>query len=405
MGGVGGRRCPFPLFPVVRKRCSMSFLRRPVLETLELRRLFTVDWSTFLGGAGGDSIVDVAAVPDGSGDVVVVGVTSSDDFPATGGTRTPPADDGFPVTTPFVARLSGDGRRLAYATYVGSGGTPVAAAVAPDGSPVVVGETSSPNFATTPGAYQRPVLDGSDVFVVKLDPTGSRVVFSSRFGGTYSGGTGDDTVSGVGVDAAGNIVVAGYTPNPDFPTTAGAYDRTINQRTVGGEAETTTDAFVSRLSPDGTRLTYSTFLGGEGDDRANAVTVDPQGFVTLVGETNARGRAFPTTADAFQRTSQQQEDAFVARLKPDGAGAADLRYSSILGSAGEDMAWSVAHDPRDPLKVVVTSQTDGWNWPTTPGALQRTRLHPDLEGDPDLGVTAFRFGQTSGGRLEWSTLH
>ena len=381
-------------------RSTQSAVR---LEPLESRRLFAggLDWSTFIGGANDDSVVDVVAAPDGSGDVIVTGTSDSDDFPAGGGSR--PEGAGA-----FVARLSADGTRLEYVTFLAGSVTPRFMAVAADGSPVVVGDVSGGDFATTPGAYRSGT---GGLFVAKLDSDGE-----IDFAAVIDGDLGDGS-SGVGVDPAGGVVVAGYTSDPDFPTTAGAFDRTLNEGGADDEFGAT-DAFVSRLSPDGSRLTYSTFLGGEGDDEATGVAVDPRGFVTVVGETNPlfedetpdgdlvfEGAPFPTTAGAFQRGFQGQEDGFVARLKPDGRGAADLRYGTIFGSAGEDVVQGVAFDPADPKKVIVTSRTDGWNWPTTRGAFQRTRVLPDASGDPDLGVTAFRFGQTKGGRVEWSTLH
>ena len=375
-------------------------------EPLEGRRLFAggLDWSTFIGGANDDNIVDVVAAPDGSGDVIVAGATDSEDFPSPDG---PPPEAG----ANFVARISADGKRVVYATYLPADGTPRFIALAPDGSPVVAGNNATDDFPTTPGAYNPP--DAGDVFVVKLDPTGNRVEFATRLGGDTN------SIAGVAVDGAGGIVVAGSTADQQFPTTPGAFDRVINEGAVDEEEFfVSDDAFVSRLSPDGARLTYSTLLGGEGDDEAFAVTVDPRGYITVVGETNPLtededdegniefgGTPFPTTAGAFQRGFQSQEDGFVARIKPDGAGTADLRYSTILGSFGEDSAHGVAFDRNNPNKVVVTSRTDGWNWPTTRGAFQRTRVIPEESGDPDLGVTAFRFNSTRGGRLEWSTLH
>ena len=373
-------------------------------ESLEGRRLFAaggLDWSTFIGGSGDDSVTDVVAAPDGSGDVIVTGASHSENFPPGGGTRPEGA-------SAYVARLSADGTRLVYVTFLTGSATPEYIAVGRDGSVAVVGGGAGEDFETTPGAYRS---ETGDLFVAKLDPNGN-----IAFAAVVDGDPGDGS-SGVGVDPAGGVVVTGYTSDPNFPTTAGAFDRVLN----AGDAEDEfgeSDAFVSRLSPDGSRLTYSTFLGGEGDDEATGVVVDPRGFVTVVGETNPlfedetpggglefEGERFPTTAGAFQREFQGQEDGFVARLKLDGGGAGDLRYGTIFGSAGEDVVQGVAFDPDDTNKVVVTSRTDGWNWPTTRGAYQRTRVLPEQSGDPDLGVTAFRFFQSRGGRLVWSTLH
>src|SRR5688572_19610847 len=133
------------------------FHRRPTqparsacrLEPLEGRRLFAggLDWSTFLGGSGDDSVVDVVAAPDGSGDVIVTGTSDSGDFPTAGGDRPEGA-------SAFVARLSEDGTRLEYVSFLTGSITPRFLAIASHGSPVVVGDISGDDFATTPGAYR-----------------------------------------------------------------------------------------------------------------------------------------------------------------------------------------------------------------------------------------------------------
>jgi len=135
-----------------------------------------------------------------------------------------------------------------------------------------------------------------------IDPV---LVFSS-----YLGGSGDDYGVDIAVDTAGHVYVTGTTQSLDFPTTADAF-----QPTFGGSA----DAFVTKLNPCGTRLVYSTYLGGESGDAVHNIVIDgqptPNAYVT--GAT--RSTAFPTTSESFQTVLQGGVwDAFVAKI----AGAA-----------------------------------------------------------------------------------
>ena len=392
-----------------------------------------LDWSTFLGGGNREEIHGLALTRDGSGDVVVAGHTWSADFPATAG-----AFSANPVV-PFVARLNASGTALVYATLFGGTGGNVAYAfdVALDAlsAPVVVGTTNTLDFPTTAGAYDTTfnAPSGSlnrewDAFVTRFNQTGSQLVFSTFLGAapipdaTRPGGErgGAEEAHKVVVDALDSVIVAGWTTSEDFPTTLGAYDRTLETLTVpvqGGTIESRIDAFIARFNPTGTQLTYSTYLGGQSDDRVKDMVMDSQGVLTLVGveaplETfdaqNNRtdhGTPFPTTADAVSRTHLGASDAFVARLSLDGAGAADLKYSTILGGFYIDESTSVALDPNNPELVTLSGYTRSWDFPTTPDAWRRAALFL-TEGNPYYSgfLVRFRFPATGGGSLIWSTL-
>ncbi|HEV8685786.1 MAG TPA: hypothetical protein VGQ84_00790, partial [Gaiellaceae bacterium] len=353
-----------------------------------------LDWATFLGGNGDDSIEGMDLARDGTGDIVVAGQTRSPDFPRTGGDLRPVGG------TPYVARMNSSGSVLKYVTFFGGSFNHSVMDVALDGSgaPVVVGDTNSLDFPTTPGALDRTPGDGIrgdyDAYVIKFDVNGS-IAFGTYLGS--SPGTGFDQAWRAGFEPSGSVVVSGITTGADFPTTAGAYDRTLAGR----------DIFVSRLSPTGSELTYSTFLGGDTSDEVFAMVVDSQGFVDLTGKTSslaAPAAAFPTTADAFDRTYDGNADAFVARLKLDGAGAADLKYSTFLGGneyieAGD----AIAVDPSDPTSVTVSGFTRSGDFPTTAGALLRTHFAPV---DSSMAfVSRFSFPAAAPGSLVWSTLY
>lgn len=360
-----------------------------------------LDWATFVGGSGDESVTGIERVSDGTGDIVIAGQTQSPDFP-----RTVTTGSLKPVGwTPYVARVSADGTRMVYVTFFGGTFNHGVLDVGLDAQdrPAVVGDTNSLDFPTTPGAYDRTPGDGFhgdyDAFVIKFNADGSGPIFGTYLAGAAA--TGWEQAWNVAFDSAGSPIVSGFNTSSSFPTTAGAYDRTTTGQ----------DIFISRLSPDGSALTYSTFFGGDGGDETYDMVVDPQGFVSLTGKTtNAAGQLnpFPTTPDAFDRTldlggNTNQIDAFVARLKLDGNGAADLKYSTYLsGAQWKEAGTGIAFDPNDPTVVAVGGWTYSADFPTTLGAFQREHFTPI---DASMAfATKFRFPAAGPGQLLWSTL-
>jgi hypothetical protein len=384
-----------------------------------------LNWSTFLGGNNLEEMGGVALANDGTGDVIVTGDTWSPNFPATNGS--------FPAAAPlmpFVARLNSTGTMLKYATLFGSTSGyvayPHAIALAAGGAPIVVGDTDATDYPTTPGAFQTTLQGSDDAFVTEFNATGTKLVLSTYLGGgvdtdpsspfyQMGGGT---QAWGVGLDPSGSIIVSGNTSSPSFPTTAGAYDTTWNPFLIGtlstGRTFAINDMFVARLNATGTSLTYGTYLGGQGDEYVNDMVVDSQGFVTLAGYTAPleepaingaeipQGNPFPTTAGAIVSTNQGGSDAVVARLQLNGAGKADLKYSTMLGSNDNEEATSLAIDPSNPQIVTVAGYTASWDFLTTPGVFERSPFSAD---DWTMTfVTQFQFPASGGGAVAWSTL-
>ena len=362
-----------------------------------------LEWSTYVGGGEWDEINDVAAAGDGTGDVIAAGATLSDDF----------SGRSNPVVG-FVTRFSATGA-LVYQTFLGGSDREWVHGVAasPTGEAVVVGESYSPDYPTTPGAFDTShgvrfdavgAVYESDAFVTRLNAAG-QIVYS-----TFLGTEAYDIAYAVALAPGGAVVVAGETMSAGWPTTAGAFDRTHNCCTpyfAGVFSEL--DAFVARLSADGSALEYSTYLGGNGDEPPLGVVVDAQGFVTLTGLTYSppgAGPDFPTTADALQRTPPNREgnpDAYLARLKLDGGGAADLKYSTFLGGGNTDEGYAVALDPANPQDVIVGGVTYSAAgvaaiFPTTAGTLKPSST--SIDGF----LMRFRFPAGGGAGLVWSTL-
>ena len=201
---------------------------------------------------------------------------------------------------------------------------------------------------------------------------------------TYLGGSGEDRGYGIAVDASGNAYVTGTTASSNFSTTAGAY-----QRVYGGGSY---DAFVTKLNATGTALTYSTYLGGSGDDEAWSIAVDAGGNVYLTGLTDSSN--FPTTAGTYQTVysgGSYPFDAFVAKLN---AGGTALVYSTYLGGSGGDYGYGIAVDGSG--NAYVTGSTGSSNFPTTAGAYQTVS-----SGGGDAFVTKLNAAGTA---LVYSTL-
>jgi hypothetical protein len=265
-------------------------------------------YSSFLGGAADDAITAMAL--DAAGNIYVAGWTSSTDLPAVNARQT--ASGGG--VDAFVAKLDPSGKNLIYATYLGGRYEDRASGIAVDstGYAVVTGWTQSPTFPQA-NAVQSALRGSRDAFVAKLNAQGSALIF-----GTFLGGGGVDRGNAVAVDASGNIYVAGATSSVDFPVLAAFRASNRGQQ----------DAFLVKLTPSGS-FVYSTYLGGERDDSANAVAVDAAGNAYIGGGTNSPD--FPV-AGALQASNRGGQDGFIAKLAPSGS---SLVYSTYLGgSAG-----------------------------------------------------------------------
>jgi len=250
-------------------------------------------YSTYLGGSGEDGGSGIAV--DSTGNAYVTGFTSSTNFPIAGAYQ---GANGGGYYDAFVTKLSAAGSALTYSTYLGGTGQDMGSGIAVDsaGSAYIAGYTASTNFPTA-SAHQGTNGGGQyDAFVTKLSAAGSALTYS-----TYLGGSGGDQGQGIAVDAAGSAYIAGYTASTNFPT-ASAY-----QGTNGGG----TDAFVTKLSAAGSALTYSTYLGGSGDEYGSGIAVDSAGSAYVTGYTSSTN--FPT-ASAYQGTNGGGTDAFVAKL-------------------------------------------------------------------------------------------
>jgi regulation of enolase protein 1 (concanavalin A-like superfamily) len=214
------------------------------------------------------------------------------------------------------------------------------------------GYTYSATLPTTSGALQSSTAGQADGVLTHMRPDGT-VLYR-----TYLGGSGIDFIYGITLDAAGNIYLTGRTLSPDFPTSAGAYDPLCGSTGRCDDASTHAtegDAFVTKLTPDGKSILYSTFLGGGADDEAVAIAVDGSGRAYVVGSTHSND--MPRTSNAVRSTRTGiYEDAFYVRLSADGS---TLEYGTYLGGSEADDAYGVALDGSGDVYIAgITSSSD-----------------------------------------------
>ena len=293
---------------------------------------------------------------------------------------------------------------LSYCSYLGgttmvavpggSGASASGVAVDSAGAVYLTGSTDAADFPTTAGAFQTVNhggangIKGWNAYVAKIDPTRSgaaSLVYSTFLGGSSEDGYVTDTMGvaatpesspAIAVDASGNAYVAGSTTSTDFPTTAGAFQRTFAP--VPGASNSYTHlgshGFVSKLNPTGTALVYSTFLGGNNMDGCGSLAADTAGDVWVTGWTQSTN--FPVTAGAVQsatagaiqskQTKTHNDNAFVVELDPTGA---TEKYGTYWGGSQADYGMGIALDTSGDTIVAGELKGSG-TYPTTPGAYQ-----------------------------------
>lgn len=384
-----------------------------------------VTFATYLGGSGEDEAYGIAV--DSSGNSYIAGATTSPNFPGPSGT-TVSAGPSFDV---FVSKLSADGSTLLYSTILGGNGTNIglgiavnalgafvignttstnfpaataslgtvgmqnvfvakldltlgtalqvtriggsgtdagnAIAVDSNGNTYIGGQTSSTNFPTSPSPIQATLAGPFDGFVAELNATGTALTYS-----TYLGGSADDLVTGIGLDASNNAYVTGITLSSNFPTTSG-----VLQTAQKGMAD---NAFVAAIKSDGSALIYSTYLGGSGVNDALALAVDSAGEAYVTGDTSSTD--FPT-ANPVQSSLAGTTNIFISKLTADGSALEFSTYfggsqtnSAIQADQGTGIALDAFND------VYVTGRTNSTNYPVSGSPFQ-----PALSGNSDAFIT------------------
>ena len=291
----------------------------------------SVVFATYFGGSGRDSGNAIAL--DSKGNIYIAGSTSSADLPVKKAAQPELSGRG----NAFVAKISADTSHISYATYFGGSGIDEARGLAVDkfGRAFVTGWTTSIDLPTRDalqpkcGCFSSGTAECRNAFIAELSADGSKFPYS-----TYLGGSGNDTGNAIVLDSKGNIYVDGVTSSRDFPTVKAV------QGSLGGLS----NAFMSKISDDGSKLIFSTYLGGSGSDEANALAVDSFGDVFISGRTQSPD--FPTTNPLQSGCGRDTHggcsvDAFLSMLDSTGS---ELQFSTYLGGGKLDVSQGIAID-------------------------------------------------------------
>ena len=268
--------------------------------------------------------------------------------------------EGSQVVAPFAAAVAAAQAAtalaavdLAYSTFLGGAASDYGYDVIVDGqgSAYVVGTAWAVDFPVTAGVFDTVHNGNSDVFVAKLNPAGSGLVYA-----TFLGGADNDNGYGIDLDGAGNAYVTGQTCSSDFPALATSYDWLYN-----GSG----DAFVTKLNTTGTALHYSTFVGGTSIESGEGIAVDPTGQAHIAGVTHSLN--FPVTVGALDTSMGGVCDGFVVKMNA--AGSAML-FATYLGGGSAEVLYGIDVDLMS--NACVTGYTASADYPCTLGALDNT---------------------------------
>ncbi len=291
-----------------------------------------LQWVTYLGGAQNDALTIVRAVGD---EVLAAGWTASPDFPVTAGAFDVTyngASDGAANLggDVFVSRISADGARLVWSTFIGGSRLeyPRSAEVDAAGQLTFAGHVHSPDYPTSAGGWRSSIVGATDAFVTRLAADGSRLMFSTYFGGL----DGEEYPHGLHVDAGGETVIVGGTDSTDLPVTPGVFGPVAR-----GGLEHEADGFLARFSADGSALLWCSYLATTSSERVRAVRRLASGDLVVGGVIDGPG--LPTGTGVVGPRHAGGDDGFVAVVR---AGATALDDACYVGGTGDDQVWSVA---------------------------------------------------------------
>ena len=348
-------------------------------------------YSTFVGGSDGDWRANIAL--DYDINAYVTGITSSSDFPTTSGCFDYSHNGGNYDL--FVFKLSSDGSNLVYSTYIGGEDYDYCGDIALDfeNNAYITGQTYSSDFPTSVGCYDDELDGNTDALVFKLNKDGTDLVYSTYVGGDYDDSGSDIAIdsennayvvglrvtdafvfklnfdgsdlvystrvgggygTGITLDSENNAYITGDTTLSNFPTTSGCYDDSYN----GGR-----DAFVCKLNHNGSKLLYSTYVGGSNAEYGYSIILDSENNAYITGSTTSSD--FPTTSGCYDDTYNGERDIFVCKLSSEGS---NLLYSTFVGGTDDEGCWEkigIALDCEN--NPYITGGTQSSDFPTTSG--------------------------------------
>jgi hypothetical protein len=295
----------------------------------------TLLYNTTFGGTYGDQPRAIAV--DSSGNAYITGYTMSSNFPTKNAIQG--ALKGSQDA--FIIKLNAAGDDMLFSTYFGGSGSEAGYALALDSSAniYVSGNTASSNFPTTSGVFQPAYGGGADSLILKMNSSGSSVVYAS-----YLGGSGNENGRSLAVDASGSVYVTGRTSSSDFPTVA-----PFQSNLAGGN-----DAYVTKISPAGDSIVFSTYIGGSSGDVGHGITVDSSGNVYVVGKTSSAD--FPVVNALQPSYHGGAFDGWFAKFNPSGNA---LAFSSFFGGNGDEEFLDIVLDSSGNIYITgYTASTD-----------------------------------------------
>lgn len=311
-------------------------------------------YGTFLGGLANEEAVGIAV--DSNGSAYVTGWTQSNNFPLASQSGPPPGS-----TNVFLAKLDVSGSSLVYADYIGGSSENYPTAMVMDSSNhvFITGYTYASDFPMV-NAYQSAIAGGTDGFITEVAADGASLLYS-----TYLGGSSYDYPYSIALDGLGNIYVAGGTYSQDFPT-ANAFQATAMPNSDGAYGEY---GFLSKLTPDGSALVYSTYYAGSATvlttcyggpclpapySSVSGVAVDGSGDAYVAGITSTYD--FPVTEGAYQTSNATNFDprvGFAGKFDFSGTLAYSTYFAAGASSYGFNLS-AVAVDSAGSAYIVGT---------------------------------------------------
>jgi len=334
----------------------------------------SIIWFSYLGGSNYEYCFALAV--NAQEQPVVSGFTYSSDFPVTVNAfdKTPNINNGAGnYFAGYVTKFSKNGDSLIFSTFLGGSKSDLIQSMVLDDSNYVyiTGQTSSPDFPVTTGAYQTTFGGASnnfgwyntgDAFLTKMKPDGSGLVFSTFIGGVY-----DDVAYQVALGPNRDIFIVGKTTSTNFPTTDGSG---IFNSSLSG----TSDGFICKFNPTGTSLSYSQMMGGSGEDWFEGVYINKKNEAYVAGISKSSN--FYTTSSAYQKTSRGMSEAVIVKMNP---GGQNVIYSTYLGGSGDEIYYSgyiynsnirIAANVRE--EAIICGITRSTDYPVTSDALMTT---------------------------------
>jgi hypothetical protein len=311
-------------------------------------------WSTYLGGSSMDGGLFVETIE--ANDIIVVGITQSDDFPIVGEAYQADYSGSYDI---FICKFAANGSIL-YSSYLGTIGDDRVNDFELDstGNLIISGGTGSADFPVTQDAAQSVFDGGSDGFLMRISSNCSTILYS-----TFLGGSSYEGIDKIALDHQDNIIATGFTGSQDFPITEDAYQDSISSTYYR-------DFFIAKYNSSG-QLVYATYFGGSHMDDCFGVAVDSVGDIIIVGRTWSSD--FPIVNAWQENYSMIEVDGFVAKLTSDGQ---ELIFSSYFGGAAWD---TVLHADIDDSNNILVSGIAGPDGIPLIDAFQ-----PELGGSGDL---------------------